>query len=166
MTSQPQQHRLDDAITPAADQIGGSSGTEQNSIHGANDADAEGFQRPREQRRHDQRQVRRAARKSMYGSAENNALKAGKKTRELFVFNLDPEMTQDDLSSYLNNAGIDLIEIERRSIDDAMNKSFRITINNCDIDTVMKPEMWPCGVGVRPFYRKRASRDRKSNGPE
>ena len=166
MTSQPQQHRSDDAKTPAADHIGGSSGTEQNSINGANDADAEGFEHPREQRRRDQRQVRRTARKPMYGSAENNVLKAGKKTRELFVFNLDPETTQDDLSSYLNNAGIDLIEIERRSNDDAMNKSFRITINNCDIDTLMKPEMWPSGVGVRPYYRKRASRDRKSNDPE
>ena len=48
VTSQPQQHRSDDAKTPAADHIGGSNGTEQNSINGANDADAEGFERPRE----------------------------------------------------------------------------------------------------------------------
>ena len=83
--------------------------------------------------------MRWPARKPMYGSAENNALKVGKKTHELFVFILDTETTKDHFSSYLSNVVICIIEIDCRSNDDAtcINKVFRITLDYRDINTVM-----------------------------
>ena len=56
--------------------------------------DSEGFQKPRDQRIRERRQVRTNARTALYGSNESSGiLKAGKQMRELFVFNLDQDTT-------------------------------------------------------------------------
>ena len=89
----------------------------------------------------------------VYGSGDSGTLKAGRQTRELFLFNLDGDNTSDNISVFLSDNGIHLIEIECRSRDESMNKSFRIMIDNADNDNVMQPELWPSRVGIRPYFR-------------
>ena len=99
----------------------------------------------------------------MYQSSDTGRLKAGKHSRDLFVFNLDAETTPDELISFLNNNGVTVSDIECRSQVDAINKSFRITVDNSDIDKIMRAELWPVRVGVHPYYDRKGTNDRKVN---
>ena len=119
-----------------------------------NDAATGGFVRPREQRLREARQGKRPTRQQVFGSSTSETLKAGKRTREFFVFNLDGDTTQDDLSKFLIDSGIQAPNIERKSNEDATNKSFRIVIDSNDAEKIMRPELWPRGVGVRPYYNR------------
>ena len=70
------------------------------------DVGGDGFQVSRQQRLREQKQAKRSSRKAVYGWGSNAALRAGKQTREVFVFNLDGATTAEELTEFLNDIGI------------------------------------------------------------
>ena len=86
-------------------------------------------------------QGKRSARQQVFGSSASDTLKAGKRTREFCVFNLDDDTTQDDMSKSLNDSSIQAPDIERKSNEDATNKSFRVVIDSNDAERIMRPEL-------------------------
>lgn len=149
----------------SAGDAGSNDGGDGRNATGLGGTSGDGFQKPREQRLREQKRTK-PTRKPLYGSGTTDTLKAGKHIRELFVFNLAGDTTEDDLTTYLSNHDIQLTDIECRSKDNAVNKSFRIQIDNTDNDKVMNAELWPVRVGIRPYYRKRGSNEHKTNTPE
>ena len=81
------------------------------------------------------------------------------------MFNLDAETTSDELTSFVNDNGVTVSDIERRSQVDAIIKSFRITVDNSDIDNIMRAELWPVRVGMRPYYHRKGTNDRSEVNP-
>ena len=100
----------------------------------------------------------RTSHKPVYGSKDSaTSLKAGKRFIELFIFNLDAETTEVEVTSFLRDNNISVIEIDCQSKAESSNKSFRIKVNSDLLETLLKPEFWPAQVGVRPFFRKRVN---------
>ena len=127
-------------------------------------SDSGGFQLQREERR---RLAKRTSRQPVYGSSESvSALRAGKRHRDLFVFNLDADTTGEGLKKFLLDSEITAEEVECQSKDNSFNKSFRLKVDSVDADKLLKPEFWPARVGIRPFFRKRVQRNTESNQNE
>ena len=82
------------------------------------------------------------------------------------MFNLDGATTAEELTEFLNDIEIQTEQIKCRSNENAVNKSFRIVINNNDYDKIMDSEIWPARVGIRPYYRKRVVNERKQNNAD
>lgn len=118
--------------------------------------DDSGFQVPRYQRRRDQRSNKTRV-TPVFGSGNTSTLKAGRQTRELFVFNLDRETTEEEVKIFLANNNIETTEIDCRSNEEARTKSFRVVVYSSDIDNIMKADLWPPWVGIRPYFRKRSN---------
>ena len=93
-----------------------------------------GFEIPRKQRLRAQKREKRTASKDVFDSGSTNTLEAGKRTRELFIFNLDGDTTVDDISGFLSEMEVQVIETECRSRDNSVNKSFRVAIDSTSTD--------------------------------
>ena len=161
-----QQQTPAQAKTTSTNGPGGCDAPHDNDDGENRDVGGDGFQVSRQQRLREQKQAKRSSRKAVYGSGSNAALRAGKQTREVFVFNLDGATTAEELTEFLNDIGIQTEQIECRSNENAVNKSFRIVINNNDYDKIMDSEIWPARVGIRPYYRKRVVTERKQNNAD
>lgn len=75
--------------------------------------------------------------------------------RDFFVYRVDKGETKERVIDHLKCLGVDAINIERTSHEDAKFASFRLTTNREFLDVVMNPDNWPEGIRVRPFYQKR-----------
>ena len=96
----------------SADILNDSDGDDDGATSGDRaSGDNDGFQLPREQRKRRARDGKKTSREPVYGSNDVTSLRAGKRTRELFVFNLDCDTTEDDLSNFLSNSNIIVSEI-------------------------------------------------------
>lgn len=94
----------------------------------------------------------------IFGSKQNSSgLRAGKRRRDIFVFNVDPDFNEDDIAAYINGEGIEIDEIEQVNRASANLKSFKVTIGLNDYEAVLIPDFWPYGIGCRPFYPARKS---------
>ena len=119
----------------------------------------DGFSITRAQRRREMR-CDKTDNPAVFGSTASAVLRAGARTREIFVFNLDIETDDDGLRSYFSDIGVEAIEIECRSNTNARNKSFRVVILHTDLKKVMDASNWPAGVGCRMYYKKREQNGR------
>ena len=115
----------------------------------------DGFLKPREQRRRASRQNKRSDRQPVFGSGDVVTLKAGIRTPEYYIFNLDGETTEGELSKYLKDNSMRTHEVEGRSNDNATNRSMGVVIDSDAAESIRKPDLWPRNVGVRPYYNKR-----------
>ena len=116
--------------------------------------DSDGFEIQRGERRRLNRT--QTARQPVYGSSDTvSGLRAGKRSRDLFIFNLNAETSDDELKSFLLDNGIDAQEVECQSKENSFNTSYRLKVDSTDAEKLLKPEFWPANVGIRPYFRKR-----------
>ena len=114
--------------------------------------DSDGFQLSREELRKKSRKQRQQA---VYGKAARGSIRGAPLRTDVFVFRLDPSTEIEALKAYVENSSVNVNDIECRSGDTAMYKSFRLNIDSKDTETVMSAEFWPTGVGCRKYFHKR-----------
>ena len=111
------------------------------------------FHLPREQ----MKRAERRNRKAVYVSKGGTTLKGSERTRDIFLFNIESETTEDDIKQFMATTDVKCIEVECRSNQDARNKSFRVQIGEADYEKTMNADMWPANVGFRPYIRYRGN---------
>ena len=101
-------------------------------------------------------------RKPNFGTKIDSSLLGGKRTRDLFIYNLDNSTTAEAVADYINGQddtiNICTDDIVVQSKDDAHTKSFRVTIDSNSFDTVNSNDFWPSTIAYRPFFHKRTQR--------
>ena len=86
-------------------------------------------------------------------SKTNCAIKgAPEPNRDLFIFRLDPETTDESLKKYIVDNGISIKELELKSNAKAMFKSYRLRVPKSQFARLLDGNMWPEGVGIRKYF--------------
>ena len=107
----------------------------------------DGFVLPREQiKRKNRRNNASNQNKIVFGIGGAGGLTASARTREIFVFNLSGDTSDDDLQSFFVKINVTVAELECRTKPVALARSYRIRIALDDIAKVMNPDIWPEGV--------------------
>ena len=81
----------------------------------------------------------------------------GKKKKELFVFRVDKNVTDEQFSDYISRKdNNDCVKVKRLSHEDAASNSYHVIYKIYTMDTkvVMSPEFWAEGVGCRRYIRR------------
>lgn len=129
--------------------------------------DADGFRIPPEQLRKLKRQQRRNSAgspqkskpKAVFGTKQSMLIRSAPRCHDLFVFRVHRDISDDTLRDFLKNEGVTIHDLELVSWQDATTKSYRITLESPDLDSVLKPEFWPDGIGCRRFFKKKTTKD-------
>ena len=103
---------------------------------------------------------------AVFGKAGYGRITAATRTREIFVFNLDHDTGENDLSSCFQRLNVHVHELDCRLHEESRTKSYRVMINMVDVEKVMNPDVWPKGVGLRMYFRQRKTAARVVNNPE
>ena len=75
---------------------------------------------------------------------------------ELFIANVDNEVSTSDLEMYVKSKGFTVEELQCVSHNDAKNKSFRLRVSANEFPKLFEGELWPNGVIVRKFRNARS----------
>lgn len=74
----------------------------------------------------------------------------------LYVSRLKPETTCDELAAYLKSRFPEVTCERAQSKFPDHYSSFKVTINFINLESAMKPDIWPMGTYVGRFFRQRA----------
>lgn len=110
--------------------------------------------------RQDRRRQRRRA-EAVVGTGPSDIIRgAPEPLRDLFVSRLEQGVTLDQIKHYTNSKNVTVHNIEKKSREDSMYLSFKVTVKVSDMDTLLQPDFWPMGVRVRRFWLPRQQHTR------
>ena len=69
--------------------------------------------------------------------------------RDCFVYRVNSDDTTDVLSGYLRSHGIVPIAVVPKNQQGSKFNSFKVTVNIANVEKMMEPSTWQCGVCVR-----------------
>ena len=69
--------------------------------------------------------------------------------RDFFVYRVNSDDTTDVLSGYLRSHGIVPIAVVPKNQQGSKFNSFKVTVNIANVEKMMEPSTWQCGVCVR-----------------
>ena len=79
------------------------------------------------------------------------------RTIDIFIGGIDPKVSTDSLSKYLQNAvSCHPVDIKSNRVN-TFNQSFLVTINATDKNKIFNPESWEKNIIVKPFRHPRTS---------
>ena len=118
---------------------------DKKSIHSV---DSEVFRRPKAQ----VKKMRRHA-LSVTGSNKHGSVFKGAPAppKELFIYHVDKETCSGDISNYILNKEIKILDLKCMSHQDSISKSFKLKVSQECVDALLKDDFWPSGVKVRKF---------------
>ena len=83
---------------------------------------------------------------------------------DLFVYNVNKDVTKEAIVDHMKNTkGLDLLECDKVSHDEARNQSFKVKVKSADYDKAMSAETWPYRVRVRVYRHFRQRRQEESS---
>ena len=146
-----EQHRAEQALQDTessdADDTGAGDPVIDVNNSGSEGEAPDGFVLPREQiKRQNRRNNANNQNKIVFGKGGAGGLTASARTREIFVFNLSGDTSDDDLQSFFVKINVTVAELECRTKPDALARSYRVRIALDDIAKVMNPDIWPEGA--------------------
>ena len=97
---------------------------------------------------------RRHKQTAVYGNANDDTFTAGLQKHELFVFQVNKNVTEDQVKEYINKNDVTVVSIKLMTAAEALSNSYYVVIHCMDVRPIMKPEFWPTGVGCRRFRKK------------
>ena len=114
------------------------------------------FEKTRYQKRKEQRSERRRQ-QAIKGTGDTfRTLKAGDPTRHIFIYNVDHDIVTDDLRSYINEVlKADIRGLQQTSNNDAVCKSFKLSVPLSQFHNLLSEESWPTGIRARKFIEPR-----------
>ena len=118
---------------------------DKKSIHSV---DSEGFRRPKAQVKKMRRHALSVTGSNKHGSAFKGAPAPPK---ELFIYHVDKETCSGDISNYILNKEIKILDLKCMSHQDSISKSFKLKVSQECVDALLKDDFWPSGVKVRKF---------------
>ena len=86
---------------------------------------------------------------------------SGRLRYKYVVFNVDNDIEEEALKTYITTNESNVIELSRLSNPEWNRQSYRIVIYYSEKEKIMSGEFWPQDIGVRPFMRRRG--ETKSN---
>ena len=123
----------------------------RNEIKNVKVIDDEGFQ----MNKHDRKRLMKS---KVVGTKMSNkySINGAKATKEkyIFVYNVRKDTDDSDMKQFLLDE-INMNSFERVSHVNAKNKSYKICIDETDLDKVFDPNFWPFGVSCK-FYKFRS----------
>ena len=100
-----------------------------------------------------------------YGNrASTSSFRAAPRVSKIFVCRVDQNVSDNDVKSWVTDSHIDVINFERKSKDEAMYKSFCVTVNFADEDKLLADDFWPDGVGYKKFFTRHGQYSDQRNG--
>ena len=97
---------------------------------------------------------RRCKKTVVYGNANDDTFTAGLQKHELFVFQVNKNVTEDQVKDYISKKNVTVVSIKLMTAAEAPSNSYHVVIHCMDVRPIMKPEFWPTGVGCRRFRKK------------
>ncbi len=105
-------------------------------------------------RRERQRQRQRQRQRAVFGTGNDDVIKAGLKQRDLFVFRVDKERTKEQLQTYMEQKDVNVVSVEFVSVPEAASNSYHVVVHCKVVSELMEAEFWPAGVGCREYRRR------------
>ncbi len=93
--------------------------------------------------------------KAVYGIRQSTLLRAGPRRHEIFIFNVDQDVKEDSIREFLTGEGVKVHDLECKSREGAWTKSYRVTVELNDINTLYQPDFWPDGIGCKRYWPRR-----------
>jgi hypothetical protein len=114
-------------------------------------------------------QLQRAVRKKLrrrvapiVGTGTSDKVRgAPEPSRDVFVYRVQSDITVGDISSYVADTNVEVRNVIQKSQEGSKFMSFQVTVKVTDLNTLLQPDFWPCGVCVRRF---RLARHDSHNG--
>ena len=101
-----------------------------------------------------------ARRKPTFGTKTEATILGGKRTRDLFIYNISSSATPEQVVEYIKSQdeSIDITvdNVTVQSKEDAHSKSFRVTVDSAHFDIINSDSFWPNTIAYRPFFYRRA----------
>lgn len=95
------------------------------------------------------------------GSSLGSLKGAPEPSRDIFVYRIMSEVTDDELTKYIDDQGVPVKSVELKSNAEALFKSYRVEVTKSCLQKVLVPEFWPEGVCVRRYFGTRPNPNRK-----
>lgn len=112
--------------------------------HSNSESNNDGFTLPR--------QRKKLSQKTIIGENENSTkLRAVNPLSWIFISRLEPETTTEDVSNYLKEYDIKVLQCYKLKTFSSEIAAFKIAVNNTDEDKVFCGEIWPKKTIVRPY---------------
>ena len=86
------------------------------------------------------------------GQAKSGLAGAPEPNRHLFVYRAAQETTVKTMTDHIKEHGIHVVGVECLSHNEAMFKSFKVTVPLSDFELILKEDVWPAGICVRKFF--------------
>ncbi len=102
----------------------------------------------------DVRHRRRQRNRVVYGTGDDGGLTAGLQRHNLFVFQVNKQITDQQVQDYLEKKEVHVVSIKRISADESPSNSYHVELHCMDVRPVMTPDFWPIGVGCRKYIQK------------
>ena len=83
------------------------------------------------------------------------SVKGADLTINKYVGRFHNDVTEATLRSYIEDAGVSVVELELLDTKHNRFKSFRLRVKRAQLDRVEDGDFWPEGVIVSPFFRPR-----------
>ena len=98
---------------------------------------------------------RRRRQAAVYGNGTDDTFTAGLQKHDLFVFQVNKTVTDDQVKDYINkDDGVTVIDIKQMNSAEAPSNSYHVVVHCMDVRPILQPEFWPTGVGCRRFRKK------------
>ena len=79
-------------------------------------------------------------------SISGNTFKGGPTTRNVFLFRVNRDVSEDIVKDHMNVNDLKYVSIKTMSNAEAVFKSFLITVEAKAYGTIMNPDVWPSGT--------------------
>ena len=88
------------------------------------------------------------------GTKLNTTFRSGPRRANIFVFRVHNDFDASHVTDHLQNGHVNVLNIEKKSKDDAAAKSFHVLIESDNLKEVFEPSFWPKGVCCKKYYTK------------
>ena len=103
----------------------------------------------------DPKRVRAAAQHLpvVVGTGANDRIKSCKPLKDVFVYGVDGSCREDAIKDHITKKGVQPKRVQRVSKDTWFRSSFRITVEEDNVQQVLQAAFWPDGVKCREWLR-------------
>ena len=102
----------------------------------------------------------RRRRKLLEGTATGSGVRGAPRTRDMFISRVEKDTTDDQLRTWISEQNVNIMKFELLSHEDAIYKSFKLTVPVTDFTKLYEPSLWPVGVSIARYFAPRKPLDK------
>lgn len=89
------------------------------------------------------------------GRATSSGISAASLDRHVYIGNVNGNVSEEDIGSFLAKNGIQVIGVNCLSKDNTFSRAFHVTVPFSDYNKISSTYLWENGITVRKFYVRR-----------